>query len=851
MIKYFDEISQNDFMAVGGKAYNLAKMKKQGIDIPDGFVIMANAYDEYIKGNDIESKINDIFKSDKNLVDKSKEIKNLFEVDKISNKLKGDILSSVDSKTRYAVRSSSTVEDLPSMSFAGQYSSYLNVSCDEILSKVCQCWRSLWNERAIEYRKKYDIDIDFSHCVIVQKMVESKVSGVVFTANPMTGLRSEIVVNSAFGLGEAIVSGEVNADSYSVSKEGGHLLKVDIAVKEKKCVYADNGIKYIENDEDKKDLSSLSDKNLADIVDQSRIIEEYFGCPQDIEFAIDKDDKLYILQSRDITTLFPIDNLKYDGKLRAYLVASSVLLAMKEAFTPLGADVYGGMFPTMINIMTAQKKPISGDFVRYEGGRILIDISYLLSRKLVAKQLGSVFSGNDLPLKAVMESVVERYGKTFSNQGIKFKIPWGMVKYAGIMIKNMKAAGKIGADDRYNAVKALGEQYYLDIKAEAEKIKTLEQSLDFCKNSMIKAFRLTQKQALYCTDVNLYAKVEKTVNKVLGDEFDLTALAYAFPDCFTVQMSLMLNEVAKYLDENDQQPTMDNPKVKEFFDVYGCRANVELDVGFARWSEQPDYILDLIKTYMTDNMYERNLADIYDKAKQASDLTEQIYQAIKEKKGEVKAAKIKKMIEGYRIAAGMREYPKFNIVQGLDVSRKVMIKQGKILVDKGLLDDAYDIFFLHKEDLLKGENYRAIVAENRAMYDKEMKRSSIPRIVLNTGETIYSAHKVDMSANVLSGIALSSGVYEGVVRVVRDPKLANLKEGEIMVTESTNPAWTPLFMAAKGLIMEYGGPLSHGGIVAREYGIPAVVGISSVTDRLKDGQIVRVNGDAGTVEILE
>ena len=213
--------------------------------------------------------------------------------------------------------------------------------------------------------------------------------------------------------------------------------------------------------------------------------------------------------------------------------------------------------------------------------------------------------------------------------------------------------------------------------------------------------------------------------------------------------------------------------------------------------------------------------------------------------------KIKDKLRAYRTAAGMREYPKFNIVQGIALMRRILMEEGQIQVELGNLDHVEDIFFIRKHELDDISQWKIVAEKRRATYEKEMKRNSVPRMVFNTGETIYSAQTIDKNAKVLQGLSLSSGVYEGKIRIVHNPLDNKLKEGEIMVAESTNPAWTPLFMIAKGLITEYGGPLSHGGIVAREYGIPAVVGISSITRVLKDGQNVRINGDAGTVELLD
>lgn len=853
MIKWFKEIKKSDFELVGGKGYNLSKMYNYGLKVPNGFVITSKAYDIYVNENNLKPKIIENLANNISSLDKSKAIKALFVKDRMSDYLISqlkDFFSILDSY-RVAVRSSSTMEDLPGMSFAGQYSSYLNVTGEDLIEKVIRCWQSLWNERAIDYRNKYNVKADFSHGVVVQEMIDSKVSGVIFTANPISGIRSEILVNSSYGLGEAIVSGRVNPDQYTIEHRSGRLIREEISKKEILCKYAKKGIEYVEVDPVLQEKASLESNYIEAIVKEAKKIQDYFGTPQDMEFAIDEQGEFYIVQSRDITTLFPIEAFDQDGKLRAYLAASSVLLGMKEAFTPLGADLYGGMFPSVINVMLNRKKPISDDFVKYAGGRIFIDITYLMSSKLVAKQFGKAFSGSDLPLKDTMDYVLEKHGQKFRSQGIKFKIPWGALRYGLDSIGDIRVARGVKPNQRYDAIRAMGEEFYQGILKKSENLNTVEERLEFCSDAMLKVFRLTQKQAFYCLEVSNYSKIEKTIKGMFGDRFNIDILSYSLPECVTVELGLELNRLAKYFDENGLEPTADDSKMKAFLERFGHRSTVELDFGYKRWREDPEYLLNQIKSYMVDKMYERNIAEVFEKAKEAEKLIQEIYEAVEVKKGRSRAEKIKKWMKDYRRAAGMREYPKFNIVQALDLSRKVMLEQGEDYQRRGLLDEAEDIFFLRKSDILNGQILKETVHRNKEIYNKEMSRNSIPRVVLNTGETFYSAQKFDPDSKLLQGISLSGGIYEGKVRIIFDPNNSELKEGEILVTESTNPAWTPLFMTAKGLIMEYGGPLSHGGIVAREYGIPAVVGIPSVTELLKDGQLVRINGEAGTVEILE
>jgi rifampicin phosphotransferase len=851
MIKWLSEINENDFNLVGGKGFNLGKMYQYGINVPDGFVVTSTAYESYIAENKLKEKMDYILNTECSSKEKADKIQGLFKVEAVPGEVREQIILSAGKiGGHFAVRSSSSVEDLPGMSFAGQYDSFLNVKIPTLVEKVLLCWKSLWNERAIAYRARYNISTDFSHSVVIQEMVDAELSGIIFTANPLNGIRSEILINSAYGLGEAIVSGRVNPDQYIIDKRSGRLVKQDLAAKETMCRYSDEGLEYTSVDEPRKSTSSLNEQHLKNIIKETKKIEDYFGKPQDIEFAIDGKDKLYIVQSRDITTLYPIEALEQDGKLRAYLSAGTVLLGMKEPFTPLGFDTFSQMFPTIINIMTARKRPFDNSFVKYAGCRIYVDITYLLVKKFIARQFANTFADNDLPLKDVMNNLIEKHGKTFRKQKMKIKIPWGVFKYALSMLGDTKKVSKIPHEKRYEHMSKEGDEIFNQCLQQSKNLKTLREKIDFVSYSMREAFILSQRQALYATAMLNINKIKKTVNKMYGDRFNLAYLNYSLPQCVTQELTIKMNLAAKYFAMNNHQPTADHPVIKDILDKFGHRGNIELDLGTPRWAEKPDFIINQVKTFMTDKLYERNLADIAEKAELAETLIEEIFQAVKKDKGENKARNLKTGMINYRLAAGMRERPKYDIVRIMGIAREVMLGVGKEFAEEGLIADETDIFYLFKADILDMDSLREKVAENKAHYQKEQLRTSIPRIILNTGETLYSSRVIDPKSEIIQGLPLSPGIYEGPLRVVHDPKNTNLREGEIMVAESTNPAWTPLFAIARGLILEYGGPNSHGGIVAREFGIPAVVGINSTSDLFIDGQRVRINGETGVVEKL-
>jgi len=857
MIKWLKEIKEEDFHLAGGKGANLAHMLAHGIAVPDGFVIPTSVYDEYVEANHLKESIDGILTSDRPAFEQSAAIQALFVVEKLSRNFHDSLMGAfaefaTRGEGRVAVRSSSTVEDLPGMSFAGQYSTYLNVAQDQLAEKVIECWRSLWNERAMEYRLKNQVMADFSHAVVVQNMVKAAVSGVAFTANPMNGLRHQLVINSSFGLGEAIVSGELNPDQYTIDRHTGVVMDRIINRKSRKVVAKGTGTDWLALGGHEASIPSLKEEQIGRLVEATDQIEALFGKPQDIEFAFDDQGVLYILQSRDITTLFPIDKLEQDGKLRAYLSASTVLFGMKEPFTNLGYDLMSHMFPTIINVMTNRhKKPLTNHFVRHAGNRIFVDMTVLLSSGFVTKQFAKVFSGNDLPLEGVITSVMKNYGKQFKHQGIRFSFPLGFIGYGVKMAGMIRMASKIPHEDRYAAMKEEGNQWYERALKSYEQAVTLEERLNFAVENLVEAFKLSQLQATYCMDVNNYIKIKKILAKHFASQYKVETLAQSLPGCFTQTMTIRLNEYAKICVEQGLKPRVNDPEFQKILEEYGHRANLELDFGTKRWREDPSFLLGLVETYMKDCMYQRNLADHKKKRREAELMIEEVADALVEKIGKRKAEKVRMQMVHYRYGAAMREYPKSDIVRFLELSRKAVLSMGDELVAAGRLDESEDIFFLYKKQIMAGRDLKDLVESNKAVYNKEMKRTAIPRMLVNNGHTVYTATTMDPHAKVLQGMPLSAGTYEGIVRVVFDPRTTDLQEGEIMVTESTNPAWTPLFAVAGALILEYGGPMSHGGIVAREYGLPAVVGIPSATAVLKDGQRVCVNGENGSVQLIE
>jgi len=334
------------------------------------------------------------------------------------------------------------------------------------------------------------------------------------------------------------------------------------------------------------------------------------------------------------------------------------------------------------------------------------------------------------------------------------------------------------------------------------------------------------------------------------DPTDLENAGKALPYNVTTEMGMDLLKAAKSLGERGKRAAPGEEEVTAFLDNYGHKSSFEFDVGTATWKEEPGYILDLINYYIDSKDYDERIERFYREQQEAEEAIKRIESKLKAAAGRRAARRAGKMLRAYRQLFGLREVPKFYGSKAFGIFRAVMIEAGEELAKAGRLEDKLDIFYLTRQDIRSHHDLTLLVEQKKPDYYRDLNRPA-PRILTGTGESIYAV--VDQVAdNAYRGIAVSPGVYEGRVRILADPaEGGKLENGDILVTVATNPAWTPLFLRIGGLIMETGGSMSHGSIVSREYGLPAVAGVANITTELKDGQKVRVNGETGIVEILD
>ncbi|MVM29233.1 phosphoenolpyruvate synthase [Spirosoma sp. HMF4905] len=865
----FQDIDRTKFTLVGGKGANLGELARiDGIHVPDGFCISTDAFKRII---DETSSINELLNQLSLLKiedrDKIRELSGVIRIAIESIAIPQDIqeeighhLEQLDKKSAFAVRSSATAEDLPTASFAGQQDTYLNVIGKEsILTHISKCWASLFTERAVIYR----IQNNFDHrkvqlAVVVQKMVFPQVAGILFTADPVTSNRKVLSIDASFGLGEAMVSGLVNADNYKVYN--GKVIDKKISTK-KLAIYAvkDGGTNEQAIEPEQQNSQALTDDQILHLERMGRKIEEHFGRPQDIEWCL-ADDEFYIVQSRPITTLYPIPEAN-DDENRVYVSVGHNQM-MTDAMKPLGLSFF--LLTTRAPMRTA-------------GGRLFVDITPLLASPVGRETVLNVTLGKSDPLiKDALTTIVER----------------------GDFIKSLPDDIKEQSPGKSNASASLEKYQTLNeydptivsdlIRRSQTAIEALKQNIQPKSGPDLFDFILEDLEQLkknnadsqsfnvIMTGMNASSWINSNMNEWLDEKNAADTLAQSAPNNITSEMGLALLDVAdvirpfpeviEYLqrakDDNFLEGLVQLKGGPEALDVinnylnsYGMRCVGEIDITRTRWREKPATLVPLILSNIKNfepNASSRKFEQGQQEAlKKEQELLERLKQL---PDGEQKAQETKRMIDLIRNFAGYREYPKYGIVSRYFVYKQALLKEAEQLVQADVIQDKEDIYYLTFDEL------REVVRTHKLDYQlisdrkdeyKIYEKLTPPRVITSDGEIITGAYKREnLPAEAIVGLAVSSGVIEGRARVILNMEEADLEDGDILVTAFTDPSWTPLFVSIKGLVTEVGGLMTHGAVIAREYGLPAVVGVENATKLIKDGQRIRVNGTEGYVEIL-
>jgi pyruvate,water dikinase len=744
-------------------------------------------------------------------------------------------------------------------------------------------------QNGIEHRNVY-------LSVVIQKMIFPDVAGIMFTADPVNANRKVVSIDASFGLGEALVSGIVNADNYKVRE--GKIIDKKISAK-KFTIFASKtgGTKKQEVEFDKQNAQSVTDKEILELERLGRLIENYFGCPQDIEWCL-IDGKFFIVQSRPITTLFPVPEVN-DGENHVYVSVGHQQM-MTDAMKPLGLSFF---------LLTTRA------LMRTAGGRLFVDITPMLASVAGRDTIINVLGKSDPIIKEALTTIIEREGfiKSLPSPTAPGELPTALADNK----KETQDTNNRGATfPNYQELKDYDPNIVSHlIRRNQAEIETLKQKIQTKSGSDLFDFILEDIQQLkmanadpqsfgvIMTGMNAATWINEKMNEWLGEKNAADVISQSVPNNITSEMGLeLLNvadvirrypEVIDYLNHVksemlDVKSSMSSANifhvtphisqhVKEdnFWDEliqfdggqetrdaiyaylkkYGMRCAGEIDITKTRWSEKPitlvPMILSNIKNFEPNAAKRRFEQGLQESLKKELELLDRLKQL---PNGAEKARETKRMIDLVRNFAGYREYPKYSIVNRHFIYKQALLKEAGQLTKAGVIHEAEDIYYLtfqELHELVRSKKIDYQIIDNRKEEHKLYEKLTPPRVMTSDGEIITGSYKREnLPTNAIVGLAVSSGVIEGRARVILKMEEADLEEGDILVTAYTDPSWTTLFVSIKGLVTEVGGLMTHGAVIAREYGIPAVVGVVNATKLIKDGQRIRLNGTDGYVEIL-
>ncbi len=832
---------------VGGKAANLAVLIAAGFAVPGGFCVTTPAY---VRVADAAGLASVIAVPGPHLGERARTVL-------LGTPVPHDVAAAVAAAyaglgtgVAVAVRSSATAEDLPGASFAGQQDTFLNViGTDAVLDAVRRCWASLWTDRAVAYRAEAGI-AHAELAVVVQRMVDVRVAGVLFTADPVSGRRTRTVIDAAPGLGEAVVSGAVNPDHVVVEGDG---TITEHRVGDKAVAIRATAGGGTERVAGTTDGPCLDDVQIRDLVALGRRVEARFGVPQDIEWATDAAGELWLTQSRPITTLHPVPTPNRPG-LRVY-VCVSLAQGLTRPITPMGLAAFRVISATgatrAFGVPVAD--PLDGaPALAVAGGRAFVDATAALrgsvGRALVPRVLDVMEARSAVVLRALMDdpelSVLSRSPWPFARRVLRTLVAFRIPPLLALALLRPAAARR--------RVDRIGERLRA---APAPAEPTLDDVLDL----LLQVFPILPTTAPVAAAGFAMLGLAR---KVAGPDLDADAtheVLRSLPYNSTTAMDLELWAVAARIRSDPDSvaalrdggplPPVLTAELTGFLEKHGHRAVGEIDLGMPRWSDDPSHVLGSLANYLRLEDPQRAPDVLFRRGAAAAEETVAVVVARVRRRSRVRAAVVRFALRRTRQLAGMRETHKDYLVLLLARARAQLAQIGAGLAARGLLDEPDDVFFLDLRDVataLQGADHRDVVAQRREEYSRELRRRHIPRVLLSDG-TEPEALGAPPAAGALIGTAASVGIVTGAVRVVLDPVGAHLEPGEILVAPSTDPGWTPLFLTAGGLVMEMGGSNSHGAVVAREYGIPAVVGVPDATLRLHTGEQVTVDGAAGAI----
>ncbi|MCO1659448.1 PEP/pyruvate-binding domain-containing protein [Pseudonocardia humida] len=863
----FDQVGAADVALVGGKAANLGELTRAGLPVPPGFVVTTAAYDAFVAANGLAAEVAGIAGEPAD-ADAAAFERAAARIGELFGRgaVPAPIADAVRAAYRalgappVAVRSSATAEDLAGASFAGQQDTYLNVRGEAaVLGAVVDCWASLWTARAMAYRRRQGIAPDaVSLAVVVQEMVEADASGVAFTADPATGRRDRVVVSAAWGLGESVVGGTVSTDDHVVDKATGQLVSRHVADKAEMTVYAGTGTAPRPVPPERRRAPVLDDAALAELVALARRIEDHYGTPQDIEWAL-AGGRVAVVQARPITALpepaaeppttWPVP---YPGGL---YFRASIVEHMPDPLTPLFADL------------------IDGSVSRSLGA-------------LMHQAFGHYPSDVEISLPTVNGYAYYFYGyrgmlRMLAGTPRALRAMTGRSEYAGPQAIGGPTGWRERAHPRYRAVVGTWNGKDPAALTPAELLGGVEELLDAgtayytAVQSIIPLAALSELAFRGFHDRLVRRRGEPAGQSFLlgfdsqpiRAEKSLFDLAVAARDDAPVAAALTAAAGADLADAvlHDVAPrgvdreawSRWSARFREHLDRYGHTV-YNLDFADPLPADEPGPLLDAVRFHLGGTG-----TDPYERQRRTAERRDRQTAAVRARLDPLRRAVFDGLLGWAQETGPVREDALADMGLGWPAMRRLLRELGGRLVAAGAVDEPDDVFWLRLDELRRAvagtppTGLPAAIAERKALW-RGRKRATAPQVLPESAlldrllARILPAGDQKQTGATIRGVATGSGTVTAPARVLTGPAdFAAMRPGEVLVARITTPAWTSLFALAAAVVTDVGGPLSHSSIVAREYGIPAVLGTGSGTARIRTGQLVRVDGDAGTVTLLD
>jgi pyruvate,water dikinase len=831
------EVDQTQRALAGGKGALLGELSRiAGISVPPGFCVTAEGFRRMVaEAPAVEERLDRLSRLQPDdgeaIRALSAEIRAAVEAIAIDEDVASEItlsLARLGERAAYAVRSSATTEDMPTASFAGQYDTYLNVTGTEaMLRHISRCWASLFTDRAVAYRLRSGVDQrEARMAVVVQRMVVPEAAGVLFTADPITFNRKIAAVEAVFGLGQALVAGQVNADVYRVRG-------TEVVARATQAQPA------------------LTDAQVVRLMELGRRIEAHFGRPQDIEWCL-AGDGFQFIQSRPITTLFPIPE-RADEDDHVYVSVGHQQM-MTDPMKPLGLSMW--QLIALVPMHAA-------------GGRLFVDVSRRLASPTTRGGLLEVMGRGDPLIADALRIVLERGDLVLSPPDEAPSMP----PRAGPPAPIATAPAIVTELIAHNEASIAALKRDIQQKSGAALLDFILGDIQELKRILVDP--VNQQAIMAGMEATWW--LNDQLEAWLGVKNAADTLTQSAPGNITSEMGLALLDVADvirphpdviaflarvedehYLDEL-AEITQGGREAREaigaYLDRYGVRCVGEIDITRPRWSERPGALVPVILGNVKN--FEPGAAERHFEQgrREAGAKEQEVLERLRAlPDGEQKAHETKRMIDRVRAFIGYREYPKYGIVSRTFVYKQALLQEAERLVQAGALPEREDIYYLTFQelaDVVRTGRADGELIRRRQDEFRSYRALTPPRVLTSDGEVIAGSYRrADIPAGALVGLAVSSGIVEGRARVILDVAQAELEPGDILVTAYTDPSWAPLFLAIGGMVTEVGGLMTHGAVIAREYGLPAVVGVEGATRLIADGQRIRVDGTHGYIELL-